>query len=183
MTSLIKRLLQSAEEVGRHEAAASAETETVRRIVRKLEAMDPDRARYIAAFAFVLARVANADMNISAEETVRMEQIVQEVGRLPEEQAVLVVQIAKSQQLLAGGTENFIVTRELDGIADRAQKEQLLHCLFAVSAADDAITLAEENVIRAIATELGFSHRDFSAIRSEYNDKRTVLRDLPGQQS
>jgi len=151
----------------------------VRRIVAELEAMEPGRARWIAAFAFVLARVANADQSISPEETRRMEQAVVEYGGLPEEQAVLAVQIAKSQQRLSGGTENFLVTRELGQIADRAEKERVLHCLFAVSAADDEITLNEENAIRQVATELGFSHREFSAVRSAYNDKRSVLKNLP----
>ena len=32
----------------------SAETETVRRIVAALDQMDPQRARYLAAFAFIL---------------------------------------------------------------------------------------------------------------------------------
>jgi len=37
------------------------DTKTVRKIVRKLEALPPERARYLAAFAYVLTRVANAD--------------------------------------------------------------------------------------------------------------------------
>jgi uncharacterized tellurite resistance protein B-like protein len=175
MKSFLSHILSSP----RAPESATGDTETVRRIVHELESMDPARARMIAAFAFVLARVANADMSISPEETHRMEQVVVEYGNLPEEQAVLAVQIAKSQQRLSGGTENFLVTRELNEITDRAEKEKILHCLFAVSAADDEITLAEENVIRKIATELGFSHRDFSAVRSSYNDKRTVLKNLP----
>lgn len=175
MRSLLSRILS----VPAASGAPAGDTETVRRIVAELEAMEPGRARLIAAFAFVLARVANADQSISPEETRRMEQAVVEYGGLPEEQAVLAVQIAKSQQRLSGGTENFLVTRELGQIADRAEKERVLHCLFAVSAADDEITLNEENAIRQVATELGFSHREFSAVRSAYNDKRSVLKNLP----
>jgi uncharacterized tellurite resistance protein B-like protein len=181
MVSLLQRFLGLPGADGTAPRGDQADTDTVRRIVRSLEEMTPERARFVAAFAFVLARVANADQHISPEETAHMERVVVEFGGLPEAQAVLVVQIAKTQQRLAGGTENFLVTREFNAIASRDEKERLLHCLFAVSAADDAVTLAEENEVRRVATELGFSHGDFSAVRSRFNDKRTVLKDLPRQ--
>jgi len=155
---------------------ASSDTETVRRIIREVDRLDPTEARYLAAFAFVLARVANSDMEISGDETLRMEIVVREIGGLKEAQAVLVVQIAKSQQLLKGGTENYLVTREFNKISNREQKERLLHCLFEVSAADDSISLVEESEVRRIAGELHFDHHEFSAIRSQYNAKRSILK-------
>lgn len=159
--------------------ASGAETETIRRIVRALDAMEPERARYLAAFAFVLSRVANADRRISEEETREMERVVSTWGHLPEDQAVLAVQIAKSQNRLFGGTENFLVTREFKGMATPDQKEELLHCLFAVSAADDSISTVEENEIWKIASEIGVTHSEYVEIRFHYRDKRAVLRDLP----
>ena len=45
-------------------AEPAGDTETVRAIVRELEALPPERARYVAAFAFILARVAHADLEI-----------------------------------------------------------------------------------------------------------------------
>ena len=160
--------------------AEKTDTDTIRAIARRLDELPPERARFVAAFAFVLSRAAHADLDISEAETRRMEEVVAEIGGLPAELAVLVVQIAKTQQLLFGGTENFLVTSKFAEQASREDKERLLHGLFAVSAADRDITLAEENVIRRIATELGLEHRDFSRIRSAYNDARRVLRDLPG---
>ena len=154
----------------------ASDTETVRRIVREVDRLDPAQGRYLAAFAFVLSRVANADMDISEEETGRMEEVVREIGGLEEAQAILVVQIAKSQQTLLGGTENYLVTREFNKIATREQKEKLLHCLFEISAADDEISMIEENEVRKIAEEMQFDHREFSAIRSQYNEKRGILR-------
>ncbi len=161
--------------------SGDGETATVRRIVRKLESMDPARARFIAAFAFILARVANADLDISDDETQAMEGIVKEFGGLDEDQAVLVVQIAKSQNRLFGGTENFLVTREFRDIATREQHVELLHCLFAVAAADDSISTGEEEGIRQVANELGLDHSDYVEIRSSYNDKREVIRRLHEQ--
>lgn len=158
-------------------AAGGGDTETVRRIVAELDRLDPDRARHVAAFAYVLSRVAGADHQISDVESGRMVEIVRRVGHLPEEQALLVTEIAKSQHRLFGGTENFLVTREFREIASDEQRRELLDCLFAVSAADDAVTGVEEGQIWQIASELGFEHREYIEARLAYSDKRTVLRD------
>src|ERR1051326_8426568 len=101
---------------------AGAETETVRKVVEALDQMDPERARFIAAFGYILSRVANADMHISAEETRAMEKIIVETGALPEDQAIIVIQMAKTRTQLFGATENFLVTREFSRIATREQK-------------------------------------------------------------
>lgn len=160
---------------GRAEVGA---TESVRKIVGELEAMEPERARHLAAFAYILGRVAHADQEISEEETRRMEEIVQRVGHLPEEQAVLVVQIAKSQNRLFGGTENFLVTREFKELAGAEERRELLDCLFAVSAADESISSAEESQVRQIASELGLEHSDFVRARAAYSEHRDVLKPL-----
>ncbi len=160
------------------EAPAAGDTATVRRIVAELEAMSPDEARYVAAFAYVLGRVAHADHHISVDETRVMERAVARFGELGEDEAILVVQIAKSQNELFGGTENFLVTREFASIASREQKEHLLDCLFAVSAADDTISAAEEAQVRQIASELGFTHREYVGVRARYSDKRAVMQAL-----
>ena len=158
----------------------STQTEAVRQIVQKLENLPPEKARYVAQFAHILSRVANADLNISQEETREMERLVQEVGGLPEDQAVLVVHMAKTRNLVFGGTDNFLVTREFNRTASREQKLALLDCLFAVSAAEGGISTVEDNEIRQISKELLLEHRDYIAVRLKYRDQLVVLRDLPG---
>ena len=157
-------------------ATNARDTETVRRIVDRLDHLEPDRARFVASFAYILSRVAHADMDISQDETRAMERIVVERGHLPEELAVVVVQMAKTQNVLFGGTENFLVTREMNRSATHEQKLSIVDCLFAVSAADDSISSAEDTVIRQIATELGLEHRDFIAVRAAYRDRLAVLK-------
>jgi len=157
-------------------APPSGDTDTVRRIVAELDQLDPSRARYLAAFAYVLSRVAGADLEISEVETARMVELLIRLGHLSEPQALLVVEIAKNQNRLFGGTENFLVTRELRAIASEAERADLLDCLFAVSAADDAVSGEEETQIWQIARELGFSHDEYIRVRMTYSDKRTVLR-------
>jgi uncharacterized tellurite resistance protein B-like protein len=155
---------------------ATADTETVRKVIEALDQMDPERARFIAAFGYLLSRVANADLTISPEETRAMERIIMERGGLPEEQALIVIQTAKIRTQLFGGTENFLVTREFSRIATREEKLALLDCLFAVAAAEDGISAAEDNEIRQIVNELGLSHPDFIGVRSRWKDQLTVLK-------
>jgi uncharacterized tellurite resistance protein B-like protein len=156
-------------------AAASPQTETVRKIVQQLDSMEPDRARHLAAFAYLLSRVAFADQHISPEETGTMERLVMERGQMPEEQAILVVQMAKTQSMLFSGTENFLVAREFGKITSREQKLSLLHCLYSVCAADKSISVVEDNEINRIARELHLSHRDFIAARLHYRDQLAVF--------
>jgi uncharacterized tellurite resistance protein B-like protein len=154
---------------------ASLETETVRKIVGALDSMDPERARYIAAFAFILCRVARADLHINAGETNIMERIVMERGGLSEDQAILVVQMAKTQSSLFGGTENFLVTREFNYMATHEQKLALLDCLFAV-ASDEMISTVEDNEISRICSELQLTHDEFIAVRMSYRDQRAFFK-------
>jgi len=152
-------------------------SDTIHKISQAIDRLPPQRAQYIAAFAFILGRVANADHDISPEETAEMERIVERVGGLPEEQAVLVVQIARAQHALFGATENFVVTQQFNELATKAQKQALLHCLFAVSSSDHSISVKEDNEVRAISRELRLDHSDFIAARSIYREHLSVLQD------
>ena len=163
----------------RQAKASAAETETVRKIVDALDQLDPARARFVAAFAYLLGRVAYADQRFSEEEIRAMERIIRERAGLPEEQAILVVAIAKAQNLLFGGTENFLVSREFGKIAGREQKIALLHGLYGVCSADRSISVVEDNEIRNISRELRLDHADFIAVRLNYRDSLAVLQNSP----
>lgn len=152
------------------------DTDTVRRIVAELDKLEPERARYLAAFAYVLSRIAGADFQITEIETARMVELVHRLGQLTEAQAMLVVEIAKSQQRLFGGTENFLVTREFRELASEQQRFDLLRCLFAVAAADATISPEEEAQLWQVAGELGCSRLEFTTIRAEFSEWRSVLR-------
>ena len=85
-------------------ASPARESDTIRRIAGELEHLPPDQAKYLATFAYVLARIANADLSIDASETAEMERIVHEIAGLTGAEAALVVQIAQSQARNLGGT-------------------------------------------------------------------------------
>ena len=151
--------------------SGAGDTATVRRISSQLERIDPDKAKYLASFAYVLARVANADLHIDESETAEMEKVVRGLASLEESEAVLVVEIAKSQSRLLGGTENYVVTREFRQITTREQRAELLECVYAVAASDGTISAVESSEITAIADELGFTRPEANSLRSSYREK------------
>ena len=162
----------------KQEKSSSNDAEAVRRISAALEAMDEQKARWLAAFSYLLGRVAHADLEISDDESSQMEEIVRTIGGLPVEQAVLVVEIAKSQNRLFGGTQNFLVARDFKQLSSAEERHHLLDALFAVSAADDSISNQEESEIKKISTELGLTLDDFVAARSKWSSKRAVMQAL-----
>lgn len=155
------------------------DTATVRRIAGQLDALPADEARFLAAFAYVLARVARADLEISAEESAAMCRLVRECSTLTEAQALLVVQMAKTQAVTLGGTENYLVTRQFRELSNRAQRVDLLRCLFAVAAADQVVSHVEDSEITAIGLELGFARDEIAAVRAAWRDQLAVLKEAP----
>jgi uncharacterized tellurite resistance protein B-like protein len=156
------------------EAPEKAEFAPLRATLEALDHLEPDRARLLSAFAYLLGRVAHADQHVSPEETRAMEALVREQGELSIDQAMVVVQLAKTSNLLFGGTANFLVAREFSDLATYDQKLALMRCLFALSATDEAISTAEEGEIHRIAKELRIEQSDLIALRVAHQ------RHLPG---
>lgn len=156
------------------DGGSTTEFAPLRETLEALDHLEPARARYLAAFAYLLGRVAHADQHVSPGETRAMEAHVREEGGLTQEQAMLVVQLAKTSNLLFGGTANFLVAREFSALASYDEKLALLRCLFAVSATDASISLAEEGEIHKLARELAIDHTDLVKLRVQYG------RHLPG---
>ena len=157
------------------DAAPTADTATVRRIVSQLEALPPERARYLAAASYVLARVANADLVMSPEETAFMERTLVEESGIGEAEAVLVVEAAKQQARLFGSTEDYLVTREFKRISDPEQRLRLLRACFLAAAADTSISSAESATLNQIASELDIDAPALGALRSEFADRLSVV--------
>ena len=163
-------------------APAETDTEVIRRISTQLEQLDPERRRFLAGLAYILGRVANADLTITPEETAFIEKTLEEDGDLPEAQAVLVVQIAKNLEELYGGTENFRVTREFTQHATDQQKRVALAAAFAVTASDNAINADEAHELGELADELGISRSELNELRRKYADKTTSVQSVRSAQ-
>lgn len=146
----------------------------LRDLLDALDRLEPARARHLARFAYLLGRVAHADRHVSPEETRAMEALVMQEGHLAPEQAMLVVGLAKTSNLLFGGTADYLVTQEFAEAATYDEKLALVGCLFAVSATDQAISIAEETEIHRMATTFRIDPADLRALRLAHR------RHLPG---
>ncbi|HVT48716.1 MAG TPA: TerB family tellurite resistance protein [Vicinamibacterales bacterium] len=151
--------------LGLDRTGAAGDQPALRQILDALDQLPADRARFLAGFAFLLGRVARADDGVSPEETRAMEELVAKQGHLPVDQAMLVVGLAKTSTQLFAGTADYLVAREFASTATYDDKLALLRCLFAVSAVDDAISIAEETEIHRIANELKIDRADIVSAR------------------
>jgi len=162
-------------------SAPATESPAIRRIAEQLSGLPPDRARFFAAFAYVLARVAGADLRIEESEREESRQVLMRVAGVDAETAALVVDIAHGQMDEIGASANYLVTREFKRISTREEKIRLLDCLFAVAAADDTISGSESQEIMIIAEEIGLPRADALAIRSRFRDKLAEFRKLAAE--
>ena len=156
----------------------SGDTATVRRIVAKLEAMPPEQARLLASAAYTLARAANADLDISDEETAAIERALQAHGTVDEATAVLVTEMAKLQARTVGGPEDFSVTREFKALASDAQKLDVIRACFAIGAASGSISAEETAIVNQIATELDIDDTTLNAIRADFHDQLSAVQNI-----
>lgn len=144
-------------------------------IEKALEAHGPERARYLACFAYILTRAAKADHHVSDDEARLMEQIVAERAGIESEQAALIVRIAR-QAGHSRGTDDYLIAREFERVASRDEKLKLLDCLFAIAAVDDAIKTVEDNEVRRVASELKLEHADYIEVRKRHLGNLNVLK-------
>jgi uncharacterized tellurite resistance protein B-like protein len=144
----------------------------VSRVASQLDRLPPETVSYVAAFAYVLGRIAHADRHFSSEETGTMVDLVQMSGHLTGDQAALVVEIAKAQHRLFAGDDKDKVTRQFREMLTDEQRQNLLHCMIAVAAADQTISIAEEAELKAVARDLDLDREEFEMILKSYDSKR-----------
>ena len=168
--SLLSRFL------GLTDATERDEPANVRAIAARLDGLPPERARFLAAYAYVLARVAQADLQIDPLEVSAMERSVAALSGLSDDEVPLVIGLAISQAGERGGTDDYLVTREFRRFSQRGERLRLMRCLFAVAAANDSIGSAESREILSIGEELGFMRSEINGLRLEWRDKLAELR-------
>ena len=160
------------------EAAPIGDTESVRRIAARLGTLPPERARFVAAFAYLLARAAHVDLTISDAEATEMTRIISETGGLDPETAALAVGLAGARVEGYGATDDYLVTREFKAISTPAERQNLVRCCLLVAAADADIDASESWLVNRIAEELDVPRADLNRIREDFTDKIAGLAEL-----
>ena len=172
LSALFRSLGLAGDDESRHE------TETVSQIAAVLGDMPGERARFLAAFAYLLGRVAFADHDVSPDERVTMEARLATEADVSADQAQHLVRLAVQATGSHGAAEDYQVAREFELLASREEKLQLLRALFTVSA-QHGITTVEDNEISRIASVLRLERGDVTALRHEFRDALNA-RQSPG---
>lgn len=148
-------------------------------IIAALEGLPPERAHYLAAFAYVLARVAHADLRIEDSEIDAMVRATSSLGNLSESESKLVVELTLGLARDEGGTSNYLITREFRKISNREQRLGLVECLYAISAADGTISTTESAEVLKVAGELGLSRAENNAVKAGWKSHLAEFQGLP----
>lgn len=154
--------------LGLREEAPEPQPAPLRELLGALDQLEPERAQYLARFAFLLGRVARADDRFSDEEARAMEMVLIEHAHLPAAQAMLVVNLARTSKQMFGATTDFVVTQQFADSASYDDRVALAHCLFAIAASDERISTAEEAELHRIANQLRIEGPDLTKIRLHY---------------
>jgi len=162
-------------------AGRDAEPASLVEIERSLDALPPEEARLAAAFAYLLARIAGADLRTDASELTSMAERLASFGGVGSEQAKLLADTAVEAARLHGSTDHHLVARAFRDMTNDEERQRLLRCLYAVAAADQTITTAEDNEIFEVATAIGVRRMDVVAIRSEWKQYLGSMKALPGE--
>ncbi len=158
-------------------AAGAAETKSVRVLSARLDRLPPARARYFAAFAYLLGRAAQASDGMSDAERAEMLRLAEASG-LDAETGGLIVDLAGTLAGEFGATEDYLVTREFKAISTIEEREQLLRSCYLVMAADDEIDATESWLANRLAEELDVERPDLNRIRAEFHEQISGVRAL-----
>jgi tellurite resistance protein len=159
-------------------AGSPAEVEMVRGIIARLDMLPPDRARFVACAAYVVARAASADDRVGQRESAYMEQVLVTQTGLDAAEAALVIETAKLQALTTGGTDDYLVTREFRDVSTMDQRLDILRACFGVAAIDGTIDAAESFTIDEIALELDLEPAALAKLRGEFADRFSAVQSL-----
>ena len=160
-------------------STAHREPESLRELTARLSAMAPEDARFVAAFAYLLARVAGADLRTEGDEREVIARRLETVAGLEAERANLLAEGAIAAATTHSPSDDHLVARAFREIASIDDRLLLIRCLYAVAAADESITTPEDNEIFEIATEIGLGRTDVVALRSEWKEHLAVMKALP----
>ena len=89
-----------------------------------LSHVPPEEARRVAAFAYLLSRVAHADHEVSEAEREAMVRLLVDRAHLAPDQAAIVIGIATSKIVHVRGTQDYLVSREVAARATVDEKRR-----------------------------------------------------------
>jgi len=165
--------------LGANSTGRDAEPASLVEIGQSLESLTPEQSRLAAAFAYLLARVAGADLRTDEKERAAMAERLEVFGEIDADQARILADTAVRAADLHGASDDHLVTRAFRDMTEQDERLRLLRCLYAVAAADETISNVEDNEIFEVATAIGVSRSDVIALRSKWTKYLGSMKALP----
>ena len=165
--------------LGGRNSGRESEPASIASLVTQLDELPAEDSRFIAAFAYLLARIAGSDLRVDDKERATIVERLGSFAEIGAERAELLATAALQLAELNSASDDHLVARAFRDMSDERSRLSLLRCLYAVAAADDLITTAEDNEIFEVATEIGISRTDVIALRAEHREKLGALKALP----
>jgi uncharacterized tellurite resistance protein B-like protein len=141
-----------------------------------LPAADAQTMKLVVAVAGLLGTVAYADRDYSDAEERRIRTELGRVSGLTDAGVDAICAVLRQHIVTIATVEAPTYAREVRELGEREFRLEVLDALVDLAAADDDISVAETNVLRALVPALGLSQADYNAAQSRHRDKLSVLR-------
>ena len=147
----------------------------------QLESLPAEEARFVAAFSYLLARIAGADLRTDDVERDSMAARLETFAEIDHELAGILAKTAISAAEAHEASDDHLVARAFRDMTERPERIRLLRCLYAVAAADENISAVEDNEIYEVARSIGVDNSDVVALRMEFKKYLGALKTLPSE--
>jgi uncharacterized tellurite resistance protein B-like protein len=155
----------------------SAGAERLEAVVREhLSDADEATARIVVAVAGLLAGVAYADRDFSADEEAQVIEELERIQGLAAGGPRAVCAALRDHVLELSTTQTPRFARTLMELADRDLRREVLRVLIGLAAADGTISLDEVNHLRLLTQSLGLTQDDYNQLQARYRDKLSSLK-------
>jgi len=143
---------------------------------RYLADADEATRRIVTAVAGLLAKVAYADGQYSAEEEANIQKELSRVHGLSREGIAAICGLLADQisQVALLGDHDW--TRDLRELADRDLRLEVLEVLVEMAVADQVLKLEEQTQLRRIAKALSLTQDEYNALQAKHRNKLSTLR-------
>ncbi len=165
--------------LGEQPAGRDVEPQSLIELGIELESLPPEEARFIAAFAYLLARVAGADLRTDEVERIEITRRLEGFAGIDAAQAEILAKSAVHMAEIHSASDDHLVARAFRDMTQPPEQIRLLRCLYAVAAADEIISTREDNDIFEVARAIGVARTDVVALRSEFKQYLGTMKALP----
>lgn len=133
--------------------------------------VDETSVRIVTAVAGLLAAVAYADREISADEAIHLRGALERIHGLPREHVEAIARVLSEQALRLSTSFVPRFTRILREELPEESRWEVLDALIGMAAADGVVTHVEVASLRNMSTALGLSQDHYNTLQEKYRNK------------